>query len=201
MPTLDPRIDDYIAKSAAFAQPILNHLRQVIHDTCPEVEETIKWGMPFFMYKGMLCNMASFKAHCAFGFAKGELLVSQEDDKGREAMGQFGRIAALKDLPAKRTLAGYVRKAMALNDEGIKAPARARSTEPRALSVPDYFIAALEEKPEASEHFAAFPPSAQRDYVEWLMDAKSEATRLRRLEQAVEWIAEGKRRFWKYQRG
>lgn len=200
MPTLDPRIDEYIAKSAPFAQPILAHLRQVIHDACPEVEETIKWGMPFFMYNGLLCNMASFKAHCTFGFWKGELLVAQEDDKGREAMGQFGRITSLKDLPPKRTLAGYVKKAMALNVDGIKAPARTRQKEPHALSVPDDFLAALEDVPAASAYFAAFPPSAKRDYVEWLLDAKTETTRQRRLEQAVEWIAEGKRRFWKYEK-
>lgn len=200
MPTLDPRVDAYIAKSAPFAQPILAHLRQVIHDACPEVEETIKWGMPCFTYRGMLCNMAAFKAHCSFGFWKGELLVAQEDDKGREAMGQFGRIASLEDLPPKRKLAGYVKKAMALNEDGIKAPARAKPKEERALAVPDYLLAALDDKPGASEHFAAFPPSAKRDYVDWLLDAKTEATRLRRLEQAVEWIAEGKRRFWKYEK-
>jgi uncharacterized protein YdeI (YjbR/CyaY-like superfamily) len=200
MPSLDPRIDEYIANSAAFAQPILNHLRKVIHDACPEVEESVKWGMPYFLYNGMLCNMASFKAHCAFGFWKGELLVAQEDDKGREAMGQFGRITSLKDLPPKKALAGYVKKAMALNVDGIKAPARTKSKEPRELAAPDDFLAALEDVPAANEHFAAFPPSAKRDYIEWLLDAKTEATRQRRLEQAVEWIAEGKRRFWKYQK-
>ena len=198
MPALDPRIDDYIANSAPFAQPILTHLRQVVHEACPEVEETIKWSMPFFLYEGMLCNMASFKAHCAFGFWKGELLIAQEDDKGREAMGQFGRITSLKDLPPKKTLAGYVRKAMALNVEGVKAPARARPKLARDVVVPDYLSAALEDKPGASAHFQAFSPSAKREYVEWLLDAKTEVTRLRRLEQAVEWIAEGKQRNWKY---
>ncbi|MBQ5947677.1 YdeI family protein [Massilia sp. ST3] len=199
MPTIDPRIDDYIANSAEFAQPILRHLRQVVHETCPDVEETIKWSMPFFLYQGMLCNMASFKAHCAFGFWKGELLVAQEDDKGREAMGQFGRIASLKDLPSKKTMAAYVKKAMALNTEGVQAPARAKPNAARELVVPDYFLAALEDKAGAREHFEAFSPSAKREYVDWLLDAKTEPTRLRRLEQAVEWIAEGKQRNWKYQ--
>ncbi len=198
MPTLDPRIDEYIANSADFAQPILRHLRQVIHDACPDVEETIKWSMPFFLYHGMLCNMASFKAHCAFGFWKGELLVAQEDDKGREAMGQFGRIASVKDLPPKKALAGYIKKAMALNADGVKAPSRAKPKVARELLVPDYLVAALEDKPGASEHFKAFTPSAMREYVDWLTEAKTEATRLRRLEQAVEWIAEGKQRNWKY---
>lgn len=198
MPTLDPRIDAYIANSADFAQPILHHLRRVVHDACPEVEETIKWSMPFFLYRGMLCNMASFKAHCAFGFWKGQLLVAREDDKGREAMGQFGRIASLKDLPPKKALAGYVRKAMALNEAGVTAPSRAKPKVARELVVPDYFIAALEGKPGASEHFNAFTPGAMREYVDWLTEAKTEATRLRRMEQAVEWIAEGKQRNWKY---
>lgn len=198
MPTLDPRIDAYIANSADFAQPILSHLRQVVHDACPDVEETIKWSMPFFLYHGMLCNMASFKAHCAFGFWKGELLVAQEDDKGREAMGQFGRIASVKDLPPKKALAGYIKKAMALNAEGVKAPSRAKPKVARELLVPDYLVAALEDKPGASEHFKAFTPGAMHEYVDWLTEAKTEATRLRRLEQAVEWIAEGKSRNWKY---
>jgi uncharacterized protein YdeI (YjbR/CyaY-like superfamily) len=200
MPSLDPRIDEYIANSADFARPILSHLRQVVHDACPEVEETIKWSMPFFLYHGMLCNMASFKAHCAFGFWKGDLLVAQEDDKGREAMGQFGRLTSVKDLPAKKALAGYINKAMALNAEGVKAPPRAQPAAARELLVPDYFTAALEGKAGAVEHFNAFPPSAMREYVEWLTEAKTEATRLRRLEQAVEWIAEGKRRHWKYKK-
>ena len=198
MPTLDPRIDEYIANSADFAQPILRHLRQVVHDACPEVEEAIKWSMPFFLYHGMLCNMASFKAHCAFGFWKGELLVAPGDDKGREAMGQFGRIASVKDLPSKKALAGYIKKAMALNAEGVKAPSRAKPKVARELLVPDYLVAALEDKPGASEHFKAFTPGAVREYVDWLTEAKTEATRLRRLEQAVEWIAEGKSRNWKY---
>ncbi|CUI02788.1 YdeI/OmpD-associated family protein [Massilia antarctica] len=198
MPTPDPRIDEYIANSAAFAQPILIHLRQVIHAACPDVEETIKWGMPFFLYHGMLCHIASFKAHCALSFWKGELLVAQGDDKGREAMGQFGRIASLKDLPSQKTLAGYINKAMTLNAEGVKAPSRARPKVARELVVPDYFIAALEEEPGASEQFRAFSPGAMREYVDWLTEAKTEATRLRRLSQAVEWIAEGKQHNWKY---
>jgi uncharacterized protein YdeI (YjbR/CyaY-like superfamily) len=198
MPTLDARVDDYIANAADFAQPILRHLREVVHAACPDVVETIKWSMPFFDYNGLLCNMAAFKAHCAFGFWKGELLVAQEDDKGREAMGQFGRITSVKDLPSKKALAGYVNKAMALNDEGIKAPSRAKPKVARPVAVPDYFQTALEAVPAALEHFNAFSASARREYVDWLSEAKTEATRLRRMEQAVEWIAEGKPRNWKY---
>ncbi|MES2125785.1 MAG: YdeI/OmpD-associated family protein [Pseudomonadota bacterium] len=200
MPTLDPRVDAYIAKSAEFAQPVLTHLREVIHATCPEVEETMKWSFPHFQYKGMMCSMASFKAHCAFGFWKGELLMAAEDDKGQEAMGQFGRITSVKDLPSKKALAGYIKKAMALNDDGIKAPAREKPATPRPLTVPDYFRSALGEHAAARTHFEAFSTSKQREYVEWLEEAKTEATRQRRMEQALEWIGEGKARNWKYEK-
>jgi len=198
MPATDPRVDEYIAKAPEFAQPILAHLRAIVHEACPEVEETIKWSMPNFMYNGIVANMAAFKQHCAFGFWKAELLLSEADDKGKEAMGQFGRITSLKDLPAKKTLIGYVKRAVALNAEGVKAPSRSKPKEARPLTVPD-FGAALKAKPAANKHFEAFTTSAKREYVDWLEEAKTEATRLRRMEQAIEWIAEGKQRNWKYQ--
>jgi len=196
MPVTDPRVDAYIAKSAEFAQPILLHLRAVIHAACPDVEETIKWGFPHFDYHGMMCSMASFKAHCAFGFWKGELLLAGEDDRGKEAMGQFGRITSVKDLPPKKTLTAYVKKAMQLNEQGVKV-ARPKAA-PRPLQVPDYFIAALEASPAAYEVFNGFSTSARREYCDWLTEAKTEATRNKRLAQAIEWIAEGKQRNWKY---
>jgi uncharacterized protein YdeI (YjbR/CyaY-like superfamily) len=198
MPTTDPRIDEYIANAAEFAQPILSHLRTVIHEACPDVEETMKWSMPHFMYNGILANMAAFKQHCAFGFWKAELLLSEADDKGKEAMGQFGRLTSVKDLPAKKALAGYVKRAMVLNAEGVKAPSRVKAKTPRPLTVPEYFVVALEAKPAAQEHFEAFSTSAKREYVDWLEEAKTEATRLRRMDQAIEWISEGKQRNWKY---
>ena len=200
MTTIDPRTDAYIAKSADFAQPVLEHLRAVVHAACPQVEETIKWGFPHFMYKGMMCSMASFKAHCAFNFWKAELLMAEEAN--REAMGQFGRIASIKDLPSKKVLAAYVKQAMKLNDEGVQSPARAkpRAAEPRVLEIPDYLVAALKAMPAARKHFDAFTPGKKREYVDWLTEAKTEATRLRRLEQAVEWIAEGKAKNWKYEK-
>lgn len=194
----DPRIDAYIANSAEFAQPILEHLRALVHAACPEVEETIKWGFPHFMYKGMMCNMASFKAHCSFGFWKAELLLA--DEARREAMGQFGRIESVKDLPARKVLTAYVKQAMKLNDEGVAAPARAKPAVPRELAIPAELTAALKEVPAAHKHFEAFSPSKQRDYAEWISEAKTEATRTRRLEQAVEWISEGKSRNWKYEK-
>ncbi|NYE60908.1 uncharacterized protein YdeI (YjbR/CyaY-like superfamily) [Duganella sp. 1224] len=199
MPTTDPRVDAYIAKSADFAQPILEHLRAVVHATCPDVEETIKWGFPNFMYKGMMCSMASFKAHCSFGFWKAELLMADDDVK-REAMGHFGKLTSIKDLPSKKVLTAYIKQAMKLNDEGVTAPARAKPATPRALEIPDDLNAALDAVPAARAHFDRFSPSKQRDYAEWLTEAKTEATRTRRREQAIEWIAEGKSRNWKYEK-
>lgn len=196
MPTTDPRVDQYIANAAEFARPILNHLREVIHAACPEVKETIKWSMPNFDYHGILCNFAAFKQHCAFGFWKAELLLAAEDDKGKEAMGQFGRITSVKDLPPKKVLTAYIKKAMKLNEAGVKV---VRKAVPRELVVPDYFIAALEADPAAYEAFNKFSTSAKRDYCDWLTEAKTEATRGKRMAQAVEWIAEGKQRNWKYQ--
>jgi uncharacterized protein YdeI (YjbR/CyaY-like superfamily) len=196
MPTIDPRVDAYIAKSAEFAQPILAHLRAVVHAACPEVEEAIKWGFPHFMYKGMMCSMASFKAHCSFGFWKAESLMA---DAKRGAMGDFGRIASLADLPPKKLLTTYIQQAMQLNDDGVAAPARAKPAAPRELAIPDELAAALKKAPAARAHFEAFTPSKRRDYAEWIAEAKTEATRTRRLEQALEWIAEGKSRNWKYE--
>lgn len=198
MPTIDPRIDAYIAQSPEFAQPILTHLREVVHAACPDVEETMKWSRPHFLYNGMLCGMSAFKAHCAFGFWKGSLIFPGSD--GKDGMGQFGRITAVKDLPSKKTMSGYVKQAMRLNDEGVNTPARTSRAAPRPLNVPDYFAAALKARAEAKETFEAGSTSFKREYVDWLEEAKTEATRLRRMDQAVEWLAEGKARNWKYEK-
>jgi len=197
MGTRDPRIDAYIAKSADFAQPILTHLRQVVHGACPDVEETMKWSMPHFTYrKRMLCGMASFKQHCTLGFWNGGRIV-EGDAPAEKAMGQFGRITSLADLPADDVLAGYVRKAMELNDAGVRRTAKRGA--PRAeLAVPDYMAAALERSEQARATFEGFSPSQRREYVEWITEAKGDATRERRLATALEWMAEGKPRNWKY---
>lgn len=197
----DPRIDAYIERAAPFAQPILARLREQVHAACPEVEEGIKWGMPSFVYGGkILCNMAAFKQHASFGFWQGARIVAPGDDgKAGEAMGQFGRITKLSDLPGKRELAGYVKQAMALIDAGVtrstgKAPAKAR---PEA-EVPADLAAALKRHRAAAATFVGFPPSQRRDYIEWIVEAKRDDTRQRRIHQAVEWLAEGKPRNWKY---
>ncbi|MES2901593.1 MAG: YdeI/OmpD-associated family protein [Pseudomonadota bacterium] len=196
MATLDPRIDEYIANSAEFAQPILTHLRQVIHAACPEVEETMKWSMPHFMYKGILCNIAGFKAHCAMGFWHGSLLFPDVD---KSAMGHLGKITSIKDLPSKKELAGYVRKAVQMADEGVKVEAKPKAA-PKPLVVPDYFAATLKADKAALTVFEAGSPSFKREYVMWLEDAKTEVTRNKRMAQAIEWLAEGKARNWKYEK-
>jgi uncharacterized protein YdeI (YjbR/CyaY-like superfamily) len=195
----DPRFDAYIEKSAPFARPILTHLRELVHATVPEVREEIKWGMPAFTYKGMLCGMAAFKEHCALNFWKHGLVVGGE--RPDDAMGSFGRITSLADLPPDEVLAGYLREARRLNDEGVKAPRREKpASEKKDLPVPDELVTALETNPAAMEHFQAFSPSKRKDYVEWITEAKTDATRRKRVETAVEWIAEGKGRNWKYER-
>ena len=194
----DPRFDAYIDRSAEFARPILRHLREVVHAACPEAEEDMKWSTPHFMYRGMLCSMASFKEHCAFGFWKGALVVGP-DGKSAEAAGQFGRITSLADLPPDDVITGYVHQAMRLNEQGVKSPTRTKTAEPKPeLAVPDDLAAALAGNGAARATFDGFPPSQRREYVVWITEAKTEATRKKRLEQAVEWMAEGKTRHWKY---
>ena len=195
----DPRIDAYIAKSADFAQPILKHLREVIHQGCPEAEEAIKWGMPAFLYRGkILCGIAAFKQHCALGFWGTRGLVGNEG-KRDEAMGQFGRIASLKDLPSKTALIGHVKQAMKLSEARAAAPPVPRKPPKPAPVTPDDLAAALKKNRKALTTFDAFSPSCKREYVDWITEAKREETRANRIAQAVEWMAEGKQRNWKYQ--
>jgi uncharacterized protein YdeI (YjbR/CyaY-like superfamily) len=196
----DPRVDAYIAKSAEFARPILEHLRAVVHETCPQVEEDMKWSMPHFMYEGMLCGMAAFKQHCSFGFWKGSLVVGAQGQK--DAMGQFGCITSVKDLPSKKVLAGYIRQAMKLNEEKVPSPSRAKKkTTARAEpGVPPELERALGKSRRARETFEAFSPSHRREYIQWITEAKREETRERRVETTIEWLEEGKPRNWKYVR-
>ena len=192
----DPRIDAYIDKSAPFARPILEHLRKIVHAGCPDVEETIKWQFPHFDHHGVVCGMAAFKSHCAFGFWKAELILGETKEE-KEAMGHFGRIESVADLPNEKTLIRYVRKAAELNEAGIKAPRAAPQARPD-LIVPDDLTAALRKSAKAQRHFEKFSPAKKREYVEWITEAKREETRKQRLETAIEWMSEGKVRNWKY---
>jgi uncharacterized protein YdeI (YjbR/CyaY-like superfamily) len=190
----DPQVDAYIEKSAEFAKPILKHLRKLVHAAVPDVEETLKWSVPHFDYKGMMCSMASFKTHCAFGFWKGSLVLGEKAQ--RDAAGHLGRIESIDDLPADKTLIAYIKKAAKLNDEGVKIE---RVGRPKgALTVPGDFLAALKKNKKALASFESLSPSHTREYVEWITEAKADATRERRMATALEWIAEGKARSWKY---
>ncbi|HRQ65395.1 MAG TPA: YdeI/OmpD-associated family protein [Xanthomonadaceae bacterium] len=195
MTSLDPRIDAYIERAAEFARPILAELRERVHKACPDCEEAMKWSMPTFMYRGrILCHMAAFKQHCAFGFWR-EVSGLDAGTKN-EAMGQFGRIGRVGDLPGKRDFAALVKQAMAQMD----APAPRKKAAPRKPppQVPPALAAALKKHAKARAFFDSLAPGQQREYCEWIAEAKQEATRERRLAQAIEWLGEGKTRHWKY---
>jgi uncharacterized protein YdeI (YjbR/CyaY-like superfamily) len=201
MPKQDRRVDAYIAKSADFAKPILKHLRQLVHATCPKVEETIKWQFPTFIHEGMLCGMAAFKQHCTFGFWKHALILDQSPankEKAEQAMGQLGRITSLSDLPRDRVLIGHIKTAVRLNEQGIKVPRGFKPRRKAPVVAPPDLAAALKRNQKASETFANFSPSHKREYVEWITEAKRKETRTKRLEITIAWLAEGKSRNWKY---
>jgi len=199
MGTKDRRVDAYIAKSADFAKPILTELRDTVHDACPNVEETMKWSFPHFMYQGMLCSMAAFKQHAVFGFWKGALIVPDNGKKAESGMGQFGRLTKLSDLPPKKALTGYVKKAMALNEEGVTVPRPVKRKSRKLLRTPPDLAAALKRNSKARATYDDLSPSHKREYVDWITEAKAKETRVRRLQSAVAWMAQGKTRNWKYE--
>ena len=195
-------IDAYIAKSADFAKPILNHLRKLIHEACPDVEERVKWSMPHFDYKkSPLCHMAAFKQHAAFGFWKASLMKDKtllETAQSETAMGHLGKITSLKDLPSDKKIIAWIKEAMKLNDEGIKLSTK-NTVAKKETATPEFFIKAIKKNKKAFITFESFSPSAKREYVDWVTSAKTEETKISRLTQAVEWMAEGKKRNWKYE--
>jgi uncharacterized protein YdeI (YjbR/CyaY-like superfamily) len=197
-----PQMDAYIAKAAPFAQPILKHFRKLVHDTCPEVEEVMKWSFPHFDYLGgPMASMAAFKQHMAIGFWKAALMKDADDllanAKTEEAMGHLGRITSMKDLPKDTVLVRYIKDAMRLNEAGIKVSTR-KNVLKKDLEVPDYFLKALKKNKDALRTFETFTYSKKKEYLEWVTEAKTEETRSKRLETAVEWMSEGKSRHWKY---
>lgn len=188
----DPRVDEYIAKAADFARPILEHLRGLAHRALPDAEEAIKWGMPHFLVNGKnVAGMAAFKAHCTF--------VIHGDGRQGDAMGQFGRITAIPDLPDEAELAQKLRAARERVETSGTAVKQIRKAKP-VIAMPDDFAAALADVPGASTHYESFSPSARRDYLEWITEAKTTSTRQKRIAQALEWITEGKKRNWKYEK-
>ena len=202
--TYNPDVDAYLNTVPPFALPILQHLRALVHKACPEVEETIKWSRPFFAYRGaLLGNMSGFKEHCSFGFWGQEMaaVLRQADALQAGAMGSLGRITSLQDLPSDKLLLGWLRQAVAFIDAGQHSgpmAARGKVAKPATEPHPD-FTAALSKNNKAAAVFAAFSPSAKWEYLDWIAEAKRPETRNHRIVIAVEWIAEGKQRNWKYQ--
>jgi uncharacterized protein YdeI (YjbR/CyaY-like superfamily) len=205
--TLNPKVDAYVARAQPFAQPIMEHLRQLVHKACPEVEETIKWSRPFFEYRGaILCNMSAFKEHCSFGFWGEEMSAVLRGAKvlREDGMGSLGRITSLKDLPSDKQMLGWLRQAVEFVDSSqYTSPIAARRRVVKApkpvLETPAEFTAAFRRNKKAAAVFAAFSPSCKREYLEWIAEAKRAETRDKRIATAMEWIAEGKQRNWKYQ--
>ncbi|WP_027380498.1 YdeI/OmpD-associated family protein [Chryseobacterium daeguense] len=202
MEKYNPSVDEYIEKSADFAKPILNYLREVVHEVCPDCEEAIKWKFPTFMYKGkILCSMVAFKNYCSMGFwLHGEMktIKNLETDVEKTNMFSLGKITTTEDLPPKPQLTKIIQEAMELTDMGVtlkKAPPS--KTE---IAVPDEFQSALNENKKALQVFEKASPSFRKEYITWIIDAKTEATRNKRIDQVLEWISEGKGRNWKYEK-
>jgi uncharacterized protein YdeI (YjbR/CyaY-like superfamily) len=197
----DKRVDAYIAKSNDFAKPILTHLRKLIHQACPDVEETVKWSFPHFMSKGVLCSMASFKQHAVFGFWKASILPDPDKILAlarKSAMGHLGQIRDLSDLPSDKVLVKYIKEAAKLNAIGAK-PVK-KSAPKKKLSMPPYFKKELNKNKRAAKTFEELSPSHQREYIEWITEAKTDETRSKRMGTTIEWLSEGKSRNWKYER-
>jgi uncharacterized protein YdeI (YjbR/CyaY-like superfamily) len=200
MEKFDQRIDAYIAKSAPFAKEILEHLRQLVHDACPDVEETIKWGFPHFEYKGILCSMAAFKGHCAFGFWKGAIMKDPKNVMtivGKTSMGSFNRITSINDLPSNKILISYIKEAKTLNEDDIKLPERVKK-KTSSVKIPSYFLDVLKKNKKAFATFQGLSNSNKKDYTDWITEAKTESTREKRIQTSLGWLAEGKTRNWKY---
>jgi hypothetical protein len=193
----DARVDAYIAKSGDFAKPILTHVRAVVHEACPDVEETMKWSVPHFDYKGVLCGVAAFKQHCNIILWKGALIPGGE---GRDEKGNFRNVASVADLPSEKQLKALFREAARLNEEGVKAAPRSRAKTAQPVRVPPELEKALSRNKRAAAAFEKFPPSHKREYAEWVAEAKGEDTRRRRVKSAIDWIAAGKSRNWKYEK-
>ena len=192
----DTRIDAYIAKAGDFAKPILKHIRKLVHQACPQVEETVKWNTPFFVHNGILVAMAAFKGHCAFVFWKRKLIFGKTRKTG--PFPPFGRITSLADLPADKLLIGYIRKAVEINEAGIKNSIHEKPNKAKIV-VPNYLLVALKKNKKALAAFESFSPSHKREYVDWIVEAKREETRVKRIKSAIEMLAKGKSRNWKYE--
>jgi uncharacterized protein YdeI (YjbR/CyaY-like superfamily) len=194
-------VDEYIARAPAFAQPILTHLRQLVHKECPEVEEALKWSMPAFLYRNkILFSMAAFKGYCRFIFWRPEMarIAKKKGGKADDDGAVLGKVTQLSDLPPDNVISEYIREARRLTDEAPRNPMRKKSAPKPELPVPPEFAAALAKNVAASTSFQSFSPSHRREYIEWIGEAKREETRHKRIHTALQWLAEGKPRNWKY---
>ncbi len=200
MKNYNSKVDDYIAKSADFAKPILNQLRQLIHETCPDVDEDVKYGTPHYSYKGdYLCMMGAFKQHCSFSLYKAELMKDPKIQESVKAGKKFGYMDKLKDvseLPSEKVLVAYLKEALELNANGFAKPKPVKEKSTTELVTPQAFIDALQRNNRANTVFESKSPSFRKNYILWIADAKTDETRNKRIEQSLEWIAEGKDRFW-----
>jgi uncharacterized protein YdeI (YjbR/CyaY-like superfamily) len=199
----DKRIDAYIDKAQPFAKPILIKLRELVHKAIPEVEETIKWGMPFFDYKGPVCNFAGFKEYATFRFWKYQMMTDPDGllkeiaNRGGSAMGNLGRIKSVKELPPDIVMIDFLKQAKRLNEQGIKLPDKKKAPKTE-LEIPGFFTRALNKSRSAKKVFSNLSYAHKKEYLEWITEAKTEPTRLKRLKTAIEWMSEGKSRNWKY---
>jgi uncharacterized protein YdeI (YjbR/CyaY-like superfamily) len=204
MAAKEKAIDAYIAKSADFAKPILEHLRELVYKACPDAAEKMKWSFPHFDYKGeMMCSMAAFKQHAVFGFWKAALMkdpILIKNAQSEVAMGHLGRITSLKDLPSDKKIIAWIKEAMDLNDKGIKLAPKPKSIEKKEILLPDYFTKALHKNKKALQLFTAFSYAHKKEYIEWFTAAKTEETRNKRIASSIEMIAEGKNFNWKYKK-
>lgn len=198
MKNTDKRVDEYIENAQDFAQPILRHLRQLVHTAYPDIQETIKWGMPYFEYKGLVCGLASFKQHVAFGFMKESLMSDPHKlfkNEG-EAMGSLGKIMSMDDLPEDKILITYIKEAVRLNEQGVKKE-RPKTTL-KSIKTSEDLLKALKKNKKAFVTFENFSSYNKKEYIEWIEEGKTDETRNRRIETAIEWMSEGKVRNWKY---
>jgi uncharacterized protein YdeI (YjbR/CyaY-like superfamily) len=201
----NPAVDAYINNSEDFAKPILEHWRRLIHEHCPNAEEAIKWSLPHFEYNGdNMCVVASYKNHCSFTFLKAELMTAPrlKASKDLKPIQRFlGKISKISDLPPDDEFIAMLKEAMQLNEMGIRIKRdKPEADKPRVLVTPDYLLAALVSNPKAKEVFESKSNSFRKEYIIWITDAKTDETRQKRINEALEWIAEGKGRFWKHQK-
>ena len=199
MPSTDSRIDDYIAGAGEFARPILSRVRKLIHEVCPSVTETMKWGSPFYEHHGVLVGTPAFKKHCALIFWKDKLIFKDVPTENNPSK-RLRKLTSIEELPDDTTLIRYIEKSIELNEAGVKEPVRSKPNSKKRLVVPKYLQDALNKSKRTLAAFENLSPSCKREYVEWLVDAKREETRAKRLATAVKWIAEGKNRNWKYEK-